>query len=122
MAKDKPLSRIQRAIQQAIGEGRTVGADDDPAREQFPDLWEWLSTIYVGRDWTKDPATFTVQLGPEGVVISFSDRSLNQSCSVGCRHLGDVLGAIQAALIDPATAWRSWGKREPQLRKRKSGK
>lgn len=115
---DKP-SALDRAIQQAIGQDRSLGRDDDPARKKYPTLWDWLSRLYVGRDHVKTPATLTVRLGPEGVIVTLTDRDLSCSFDVACNHLQDALAAIEAALSGPSPPMRSWGRKEPQLRKRR---
>ncbi len=120
MAKDKKISSLDRVIQVAMGSDRPVGATDDPLRESHPNLWEWLSTTTVGTGFLKQPASLTVQLGPEGVLIRITDRDLAVSVDVGCRHLGDTFNALEAVLGNPTIPVRSWGKKEPKLRKRQN--
>jgi hypothetical protein len=115
------LSALDRIIGQAIGEDRTLGLPDDPAKVAYPTLWDWLSRIYVGRDHVKNPATLTIALGPEGVLATLTDRDLGVSFGVGCGHLDKVLATLEAALSGPHPPMRSWGRREPKVRKRKSG-
>ncbi len=110
---------MDRLIQQAIGADRQLGRDDDPGRRKHPTLWLWLATIYAGRDHVKQPATVTIRLGPEGVLATLTDRDLAVSLDVACPHLADVLAALEAALTGPAPPLRSWGRKEPQLRKRR---
>jgi len=114
------LSALDRAVQTAIGDGRVVGADDDPAKEKYPALWDWLSRIYIGLDRVRTPATLTIQLGPSGVLISLADRDLGVSCGAVCEHLDNALPAMEAALTATVPPLRSWGKKEPRLRKRNS--
>ena len=115
------LGALDRAIAQAIGDSRTVGREDDPACKQFPELWRWLSTINVGRDRVKAPALVTVRLGPEGVLVSLTDRDLGVSLDATCGNLSEVWAALESALTGSVPPVRSWGKKEPNLRKRKSG-
>lgn len=114
------MSPLQRAVFQAMGEDRTFGSEDDPAREKYPNLWEFLSTVYVGRDKLKQPARLTISLGPGGVLVQLVDPDLRQSLGMACAHLDEVLAQLEAAVSDPKAAWRPWGKGEPQLRKRRS--
>jgi len=116
--KDRKLSAMDRVILQAMGEDRHVGKEDDPAKQQWPQLWEWLSTIYVGRDKIKQPAVLTITLGPEGVLCRLTDRDLAVSVNVSTAHLADVFPAIEAVLNAPDIPVQSWGKREPKLRTR----
>lgn len=113
------LSALDRAVMAAIGDGRKVGREDDPAKERYPDLWEWLTKTEGGRDYIMQPAVISIQLGPEGVLASLTHRDLRVTCGVACLHLGDVLAALQAALTCENPPLRSWGKDEPRLRKRK---
>lgn len=115
------LSALDRAIEQAMGSGRKVGREDDPAQQSHPNLWEWLSRIYIGEDRMMQPASLTVQLGPEGVLVRISSRDLQSSVSVSCPYLKDILDAIESELSRDNPNIQSWGKSEPKLRKRKSG-
>lgn len=117
-ANGKRLSALDRAVLSAMGDGRSVGADDDPARSAYPLLWEWLSKIYIGSDRVRTPASLTIQLGPGGVLISLSDRDLGVSCGSVCEHLDEALKAMEASLASAVPPIRSWGKKEPRLRKR----
>ena len=117
----KRISALDRAVQSAMGEGRAVGSDHDPAREKYPVLWEWLSKIYIGVAHVRSPATVTLTLSPSGVQASVSDRDLGVSCSAVCEHLDDALSALEAALTSSVPPIRSWGKKEPKLRKRNTG-
>jgi hypothetical protein len=121
MGKEPKVSALDRAIQQAMGEGRHLGLEADPARERYPALWEWLSRIYVGRDQIKQPATLTIRLGPEGCLVTLTDRDLCVSMDASCASLTTALDAMEAALQAPNPALRNWGKKEPQLRRRRSG-
>jgi len=118
--KDLPLSALERALQTAMGAGRAVGADDDPARAKYPALWEWLSKIYVGVGHLRQPATVTVTLGPSGVLVSVADKDLGVSCGAACEHLEDAFASLERALTSDVPPIRSWGKKEPKLRKRNS--
>jgi hypothetical protein len=121
MAKpEKQLSALERVIAQAIGDHRSLGGADDPAREKYPQLWAWLSTVYVGRDSVKNPAYLSVRLGPEGVLASLVDRDLSVAVEITASRLEDVLGALESALTGPAPPIKSWGRKEPHLRKRKA--
>lgn len=120
MAKDKHLSSLDRAIQMAMGEGRQVGREDDPAKDTFPALWEWISRIYIGKDRLKQPATITISLAPEGVLVRLNDRDLGCGAAVVCPHLQDAFQQLNAALEGPNPPFTFYGKKEPQLRKRKT--
>jgi hypothetical protein len=119
VAKEKP-SALDRVIQSAIGDERVLGRGTDPTKEKYPNLWDWLSRHYVGREHVKQPATLTIRLGPEGALATLTDRDLSVSIDVAAPHLDDVYEAIEAALVSNCPPIRSWGKKEPQLRKRKS--
>lgn len=120
MAKEKHLSSLDRVILQAMGEGKTVGNPEDPAKDKWPQLWEWLSRIYVGVDKIKQPATVFITLGPGGVMARLSDRDLSWSASIGCPCLADVFDALEAELSKPTINSGSWGKKDPNIRKRKT--
>jgi hypothetical protein len=120
MAKERKLSSFDRIVEMAMGNNKVLGCEDDPARLAFPALWEWLSTVYVGKDHVKAPATITIQLGPEGVLVRLADRDLASAVDGSCRHLSEVFQTLETTLTTPGSPMRSWGRKEPQLRKRKS--
>ena len=119
MGEERPPTRMERLIAQAIGADRSLGRDDDPARKKYPQLWEWLSVIYAGKDHVKQPAVITIRLGPEGVLATLTDRDLAVSLDAACPFLGGVLEALEAQLTQAAPPIRTWGRKEPQVRKRK---
>lgn len=120
MAKNRePMTGFQKAIEQALGEGRTFGAEGDPAREKYPRLWEWMTTAYLKGGYTKQPAILTVALGPEGVLVSLTDRDLCVRVETCCQSLLDALEAMEKVLCQDNPPIKNWGKREPHLRKRK---
>ncbi len=120
MAKnEKPLSSMDRAILQAMGEGREVGCADDPAKDRWPTLWEWMTKIYAGREHMMQPATLTIRMVSGGVAVSCANRDLATSISATTPHLIDALDAIETALANPLTPMAQWGRKEPQLRKRR---
>ncbi len=118
--QERKLSALDRAIVQAIGDGRKVGLEDDPAQDDFPLVWEWLTKTEGGRDYIMQPAVISIQLGPEGVLVSLTHRDLRVSCTVSCAYLSEVMPVLQAALAAPNPPIRSWGKDLPNLKKRKS--
>ena len=117
--EDRKLSALDRAILSAIGDGKTVGLDTDAAREQFPLVWEWLTKTIGGTDYIMQPAVISIQLGPEGTLVTMTHRDLRRTLSVSCPHLDGVLPALEAALNSPNPPVRAWGKDEPNLKKRR---
>jgi hypothetical protein len=120
-SKERKLSAFERVVANALDDHRELGKLDDPARTDWPELWKFLSTVYVGRDRLKTPARLTISLGPEGCLVSLSDRDLGVSVDVSCSNLAGAFAAIEAQLVSDTPNIRSWGKKEPNLRKRKSG-
>jgi len=118
--KDKRrLSSLERVIEQAMGENRSVGRPDDPAAQQWPELWKWLSTIYVGRDKMKSPATLTITLQPDGVAAKIVDKDMGCTVNVACAHLTNILQECETALNRDDLPVTIWGKKEPTLRTRR---
>jgi hypothetical protein len=116
----KKPSALERAIQAAIGDERTVGREDDPAKEKYPRIWEWLTlTTDASKRYLISPGVITITLGPEGVNVSCTLRDLKYSCTSGCLHLQDALDALELAMGTDGPHLRTWGKDEPHLRKRR---
>jgi hypothetical protein len=120
-AEVKKTSALDRMIAQAIGADRKLGLDDDPARQRWPTLWDWLTRIYVGRDNIKQPATITIRLGPDGALATLTDRDLGCSLDASSPTLEGLFQALEAALTADACPLRIWGKKEPTVRKRRGG-
>lgn len=119
MAKEKEkLSALDRLIAQAVGEGRVLGADDDPAMEKWPTVWEWLSRIYIGQDNVRTPSPITIRLVPEGVQVSIVDKDLQSAVEVVFRHLGECFDRLEKEMSRPDCPIKSWGRKEPKLRRR----
>lgn len=121
MGKEEKLSRLDRLVQSAMGAGRTLGDEADPAQTRWPKLWEWLSKIYFGSNLVKQPASLTIRLGPEGVIASLTDRDLGVTQDAACPHLEGIFEAMEKALNSASSPMRVWGKGEPKLRKRSGG-
>lgn len=120
MAKsERHLSTFDLQILHAIGEGKNLGSDGDPAIIQWPNLWQWLSTVYAGKEYVKQPANMTIRLGPAGVLVAVVDRDLSVSCETSCQFVGQAFDAIEAVLATPSAPIKSWGRKEPKLRKRR---
>jgi hypothetical protein len=115
---DRKLSAYDRMLMAALGESRTVGLDTDPARTDFPELWRWLSQTEGGKDHIVQPAVLTLQLGPEGVLITLTHRDFKTSCPASCPHLGDALAAMEAVLNTANPPFKTWGK-DPQVHLKK---
>lgn len=124
MARDKPeekpgrLSAMDRLIMAALGDGRTVGLEGDPAAEQYPEVWRWLTQTEGGKDHILQPAVIMLQLGPEGCLVSINHRDLKAKVAVACPHIGDALAALEAALTSTNPPIQTWGK-DPQARLKK---
>lgn len=118
MAKERHLTFVERLIEQALGNNQKVGADDDPAETEFPTLYEWLSTVYVGKDKIKVPASLSINLAPGGVIVRVTDRDLSRSVEVTCQYLNQALSTMEQALTGERVGMKIIGKKEPKLRTR----
>lgn len=112
------LSAFDRVLETALGDNRKVGLPDDPAADLYPEVWRWLTQTEGGVDHILQPAVITIQLGPEGALVSLTHRDLKTSCSIACPHLGMAIEVLEQALSSPNPPLRTWGK-DPQVRLRK---
>jgi len=117
---DRKMTSMERAILVAMGENKVMGNADDPAAKKYPELWGWLSTVHVGPNKIKTPANITVRLGPEGVLVTLTDRDLAVSVDAATATLDDVFAALERQLTSGVPCVKNWGKKEANLRKRKS--
>jgi len=115
----KALSALDKAILTAVGQEKKLGLDNDPAKTAYPCLWDWLTRTGEGTEFIMQPASISIQLGPEGVFATITHRDLQVTCSVACERLDDALTALESALSDPHPPIKHWGKQEPLLRKRR---
>lgn len=122
MAKERKMSALDRLVAQAMGDERTFGLADDPAKDTLPELWECMSRIYVGRDNIKTPAVLSLQLVPGGVQLRITDRDMKMSLGVIVPHLDGAIPTLERILASDNPPWIAWGKGEPELRKRKTRK
>lgn len=121
MAKEKKdISHLERLIGEAIGQERTIGLPHDPAREVWPDLWDWMTRITAGQDYVKQPAKVTLTMGPDGVLITLSDPDLTLSLDCWTPFLGDCLHHLNSVLAGPNPPFKLWGKKQPTLRRKKN--
>jgi hypothetical protein len=116
----KRVSFLDRAIQQAIGDERILGRQDDPAKAKFPELWKWLTQTECPGNRIKQPATLMIRMGPEGVLVSINDRDLGYAVDVCCTHLMEILEACERALTSDNPSIRTNPKKDPNLRKRRN--
>lgn len=120
MAKgEKQLSMLDKQILAIMTDGREVGNPDDPAKEKWPNLWSWMTRTDAGKDHVMQPASLSIRAVGGGIHVSVSSRDLATSVGVTVLYLVDALDALEKALGDPSTPTTSWGRKEPQLRKRR---
>ena len=120
MAKDKPrVSALNKAIQQAMGDNRTFGLPDDPAREKWPEIWEWMTQVETADGHIMQPASISFVLGPEGVIVTLTHRDLKMGASISVPHLHMGMDALESALAGPNPPLRFWGKDLPYLKKKR---
>jgi hypothetical protein len=118
MSTKKAASALDRLIQQALGANGELGSRSDEVRETCPELWRWLSETEAGADHLKDPATLTIRLVAQGVMVSVGDKTFGVSCDAACATLGEVFRAIEQALTAPTPALRQWPNHQMVLRKK----
>jgi hypothetical protein len=117
--KEKKLGFLDRMIMIAQGENLPLGCKDDPAQEQFPELWRCLTETDAGKENVKEPGTLTIRMGPDGALVSLNDRSLNFTADASCKRLGDVFEAIESALNGESGQLRTNNRRAIKVRPKK---
>lgn len=117
---NRPLGVLDRLIQAATADEVQLGSADDPAREAYPALWDSLTRTTAGKSHVKTPSKLTIQLGPGGVIVTWTDADLGHSMDLAAPTLADVFAAVETALNSLNPPIKRWGKKQPTLRKRKS--
>jgi len=116
--KEKPLTKLQRLVQQSIAENVPLGNDEDQAQVDWPTLWEWLSNIDAGKEHVMEPGRLTIALQPGGVSVQLNHRGLAYVCECHCPCLADCFSALEAALSGPNPPLREMGRGRQKIRKR----
>ncbi len=105
-----------------LGKLLSIAAQRECAKHPEDDYRRFVDrdlVIYLGKDHVKQPATLSIRLGPEGVLVTLTDRDLAVSFDVACSSLTEAFAAMETALTSLSPPMRSWGKKEPSLRKRR---
>lgn len=118
MASKKELTPLQRLIQQATGNGHSLGNPDDTLARECPKLWEWLSTLEAGEDHLKEPATLKIQLVPGGAQVTLTDPTLGYSLDASASEILPLFQALEVQLNSSNPAIRRWLKGEIILKKK----
>lgn len=115
----RPLSAMDRTIQAAVSDERTLGNEEDPARESMPNLWEWLTRTKASRDHVITPGKLVITACPGGWIIQLNHADLAQSFEASSIDLGGCIAAMEVWLASPQCIPKSWGKKQPTARRRK---
>jgi len=119
MGKEKHMTAFDRLIQETIANDRHVGHPEDPARERWPTLWDYLTRTDCGKDHVMKPGRLSVSLCPAGVSVGLILGDLGYTLSVVVPHLSDVLDSLESVLSGPNPPWQQMSRGEPKVRKRK---
>jgi hypothetical protein len=60
----------------------------------------------------------SISLIPNGVSVRINDRDLARNLEITCPNLAECFDRLEEALQSPGTMVKTWGKKEPKLRKR----
>jgi len=119
MGKEKKeLTPLERLLQQAIGNGVSLGNASDPARGKWPNVWEWLSTVDAGDDFLKEPCSIRIALVPGGVQGALTDPSLGCTVDATSETLEGLFEGLERNLQSAHPTIRTWRKGDLQLRKK----
>lgn len=117
--KDKPLSTLDRLILGTIADDIPLGHEDDQAATLYPTLWEWLTRTTAGRDHVMMPATVGIAAVAGGFNVTINHRGLNQSFAVVTPNLDQWAAVAEAYLTGPSPIFRSFGRGQPKVKKRR---
>lgn len=115
----RPLSMLDRSIQAAVADQRELGAENDPARQELPVLWDWMTRTKASRDHVITGAKLVVVAAPGGFVVQLIHADLTYTFETTTEHLSGLLTAMEAWLNDPKCIPKQWGKKQPTARRRK---
>jgi hypothetical protein len=95
---------------------------DDEAPKRWPILWELLTTRYPDDERVVAPARLSIAWGMGTWIVSVSSADLRMKLDAYSHTLVGAFDAWEAEASKPEPVWRTWGREEPEIRKRKSGK
>jgi len=119
MAKEKQVSAFDKLIMETIANERTVGKEDDPAKQAMPTLWDYLTRTDCGKDHVMKPGRLTLSLCPAGVSVTLFLGDLGYSMSIVVPYLNDVLSTLESVLSGPNPPFQQISRGDPKVRKRK---
>lgn len=122
MAKsDKSISAIDRLIMRAQAESEDIGNDDDAAKTTWPNLWQWMTRIDVGKNLMKEPARLAIKGIPGSFIATLSDSTLKVAVDATSESLAGIFDALEQELSRLNPVIRPYGKGEVKLKKRRKG-
>lgn len=114
MAAEK--SALERLLRAATCQKSCLGSVEDPARKALPTLFHWLTNTDAGPKHEKEPARLSIRATAGGFTVTLTDESLAVSLDAASTNLGDLLGALEAALTASSPAIRPWGRKGVKLK------
>lgn len=117
--EDRPLSSLERLILQTMGDGKTFGKPGDPAADSHPNVWEWMTRCDAPKDRILTPSFLRVTAVNDGflAVLTCPDLASQVECPVP--HLLTVWECLEKYLTSPDLVIKVWGKKEPDMKKKK---
>lgn len=119
----EPQDQKDRAYRRmVIGRAQRDGVQlpaDSVAREKYPTLWEFLTTRYPDQNHVVEPARLSIGLGMGCWIITVSHSDYRTKLEASAATLDEAFAAWELAATASDAPWKTWGKGEITLRKRR---
>lgn len=86
------------------------GLEDDPAKEDYPVLWDFMCNGRDTQGGVKKRATLTIEAINTGFAFTMRDLGLSSKVDGTCEHLDMVFDVLESMLRNPRCPWRPIGK------------
>lgn len=113
---------FDRVFNARLSENGASWPNDDQARKDYPNLWEFLTRVEAEGGRLKEPARVSISLGLGCWSVQLSDAALGVGLSATSQTLLEAFDSLEKAIVNPGAAWQVWKGKEPILKERKSKK
>jgi len=118
--RDRQLTPLERVIAGVMADDLPLGNVDDGLQTECSNLWGWLTVTAAGKGHVMPPGTLTLQLVPGGAIATLRHQGLGKTLEASSDTLAGCFMALEEMLRKANPPFKSLGKGDPKIRKRKN--
>jgi hypothetical protein len=115
----KQQNAVQRLYQARQLADRGIAPTDDAFAKAFPNLWDLMTSCWLGPEERVDPANLVVMVSAGDWLFKLASPSLRGTLSIATRTFAEGTEALELALATSSVPWSFWLKKPPAIRKAK---